>query len=67
MRALIPDTPENRIALEAIADQIEKLYVGLERLLSGNRIEETLAGIAAGGLLKLEHHKTAKPEGAPSM
>lgn len=55
--AMIPDTPENRLALEAISDQIEKLYDGLSKLLNSTRIEETLAKVAASGLLALSAPK----------
>ncbi len=51
--AMIPDTPENRQALESISDQIEKLYANLSKLLNAKHIEQTLAQIAKTGLLAL--------------
>jgi len=53
IKAMIPDTPENRVALEAIADNIETLYRRLGKLLDSDQIENTLARVAGSGLLAL--------------
>lgn len=53
VETLIDDTPENRLALEAIADNIEKLYQTLSQLLGAAKIQETLAAITSNQLLSL--------------
>jgi hypothetical protein len=51
VRALIPDTPENRAALDQIADGFKALHKRLLGLLSPKSIERTLANVGTAGLL----------------
>jgi hypothetical protein len=49
--ALVPDTPENRLALEQIADGFDQLHKRLMGLLAPKAIEKTLANIGDAGLM----------------
>lgn len=48
--AMIPDTAENRLALESIADQLGQLASKLKFLMSGAQIEATLQQVATHSL-----------------
>jgi len=65
IKALIPDTPANRVALEAITDAIENLYHNLAKLLASDKIEETLAAVASKLVLNLAGPvEGSKPKGS---
>lgn len=49
--ALIDDTPENRAALELIADNLELLYSRLSVLLNADKIQSTLTHVISGSSL----------------
>lgn len=46
--ALVPDTPENRAALNALFAQLEALHGHLKRLMAPDALAATLAKVAGG-------------------
>ena len=49
LRALVPDTPENRLALEEVVAGFGRLRATLQQFLAPEKIHATLAAVAAGG------------------
>jgi hypothetical protein len=68
MRALVPDTAENRAALDAISAGFDKLLQRLRDIMSPDKVLATLAGVKVGQLAlpgvteEKDEHKASNPQ-----